>query len=570
MHYKPHFSVSILNLVLLIAICAPLVVKGDVSGDTTAYLNGDIVTLNNAQPSPEAVAVRDGKILAIGNRADVAAVAGKAAKTIDLEGRALLPGFIDSHGHFSMSVKYIEFENLAGPPVGPVANIADIEKILRQRKASTPKGEWIMGRGYDEAYLEEGRHPNRFDLDKVSKENPIALIHVSGHFMSCNTRCLEIAGIDTNTVAPEGGVIRRVDDSGEPNGVLEEQAMYKLLPYLPIHDVGKFLDLIAPAQNYYASFGITTLQDGFSTKSDLELFDRASEQGLLKLDLIAYPSYKLLPLLEGEYSPSMEYSGHWRVGGVKLSLDGSPQGKTAYLGKPYHIVPQGQDGNYRGYPILSQDEVDRYMDKFYRNGWQTLVHANGDAAAQQMIDAVARATEKYGTGDRRTTMIHAQAVRLDQLDKMKEMEIIPSFFVSHTYFWGDWHRDSVLGLERAARISPVKSALDRNMIYTLHNDAPIVPPDMLRLVWTAVNRVTRSGKVLGPEQRISVLDALKGVTIHAAYQNFEDDIKGTIEPGKLADLVILSKNPLVVDPMTIKDIKVLATIKEGEWIYHDE
>jgi predicted amidohydrolase YtcJ len=274
-----------------------------------------------------------------------------------------------------------------------------------------------------------------------------------------------------------------------------------------------------------------------------------------------------LDLLEGEYSPSQQYNHHWRVGGVKLSLDGSPQGKTAYLAEAYHVAPPGKDENYRGYPTMKQEEINQYLELFYDRGWQTLVHANGDAAAQQMINGVSLAAKKHGLKDRRTTMIHAQTVRDDQLELMQNLQIIPSFFVSHTYFWGDWHRDSVLGERRAARISPVKTAVDRRMVYTLHNDAPIVPPDMLGLIWSAVNRVTRSGEVLGPEQRVSVLDALKGVTLHAAYQNFEENIKGSIEPGKWADLVILSNNPLRVDPMTIKDIRVLETIKEGRRVY---
>ena len=552
-----------LNLALVVIGISPVVGEST----TTLYVNGDVVTLDDARPRAEAVAVRKGIILAVGNRAEVAAAAGPGAKTIDLKGRAVLPGFIDSHGHFGATAMYLAFENIAVPPVGPVNNIVDIQRILSAKKATTPAGEWILGSGYDEAYLEEGRHPNRFDLDKVSTENPVALVHVSGHFLSCNSMCLEIAGIVASTPDPEGGVIQRVRGSSEPNGVMEEQAMYKLLPILPIHDVEKFLGLIGRAQDYYASFGITTLQDGASMKSDLRLFDLAAERGLFKLDLIAYPSYKLPELLEGEYAPSREYANHWRVGGVKLGLDGSPQGKTAYLSAPYHVAPAGQDGDYRGYPTMQQAEVNHYLDTFYEKGWQTLVHANGDAAGRQMLAAVALAVEKHGKKDRRTTMIHAQTVREDQLDRMRQLQVIPSYFVSHTYFWGDWHRESVLGPERAARISPVHSSIDRNMVYTLHNDAPIVPPDMLHLVWSAVNRVTRSGKVLGPGQRVSALDALKGITIHAAYQNFEDNIKGSIEPGKLADLVILSKNPLRVDPMTIKDIQVLETIKEGVRVY---
>ncbi len=534
---------------------------------TVVYINSDIITMNDAQPNAEAVAIRDGKILAVGKQNKVLAEAGGQSDIVDLQGATLLPGFIDAHGHFSTSAMYLAFENVAAPPVGPANNIADIQRILRAKMASTASGDWLLGTGYDEAYLAEGRHPTRADLDAVSTEHPIALIHVSQHFLSCNSKCLELAGIDANSADPKGGVIQRFKGTDEPNGVMEENAMYALLPFLPIHDVDKLLKLIGPAQDFYASFGITTMQDGASMRSNLQLFKLAAQQGLFKLDLIAYPTYRDLNLLQGEFSPSRQYSNHWRIGGVKLGLDGSPQGKTAFLSAPYFRAPSNQKEDYRGYSILEPEETNRYMQLFYQKGWHTLVHANGDAAAQQMIDAVALAAKKYGIGDRRTTMIHAQTVRNDQLERMSHLQILPSFFVSHTYFWGDWHRDSVLGPQRAARISPVKSAVDSQMTYTLHNDAPIVPPDMLHLVWSAVNRITRSGKVLGPDQRVSVMDALKGITIHAAYQNFEDGSKGSIEPGKLADLVILSKNPLRVDPMTIKDIRVLETIKQGQRVY---
>lgn len=535
--------------------------------DTDLYLNGDIITMNPAQPSAQALAVRDGKILAVGDRDHVRNAAGKHTRIIDLKGQTLVPGFIDSHGHFGMSAMYMAFENIASPPVGPVNNIADIQKILRDKKTTTPAGEWILGRGYDEAYLAEGRHPTRADLDKVSTEHPIALMHVSMHFITCNSKCLQLAGIDADTQAPPGGVIRRIADSDEPNGVLEEKALYTLLPFLPLHDSEKYLKLIEQAQDYYASFGITTVQDGASIESDLQLFELAAQRDLLKLDLIAYPHYSAMELLNERYRPSQDYQNHWRVGGVKLGLDGSPQGKTAYLTQPYHQPLAHHNDDYLGYPIMAQVEVNTHIDHFFAQGWQTLVHANGDAASQQMIDAVALAQQKHGQGDRRTVMIHAQTVRDDQLDQMKALQIIPSYFASHTFFWGDWHRDSVLGPQRAKRISPLKSTLNRQMPYTLHNDAPVVPPDMLRLVWSAVNRVTRSAEVLGHQQRISVLDALKGVTLNAAYQNFEEQIKGSIEVGKLADLVILSANPLRVDPMQIKDIQVLETLKAGKSIY---
>ena len=250
-----------------------------------------------------------------------------------------------------------------------------------------------------------------------------------------------------------------------------------------------------------------------------------------------------------------------------MNLDGSPQGKTAWLTEPYYVPPEGQQADYRGYPAITDEEAIALVDKAFGNGWQILAHCNGDAAMDQFIMAIRAATEKYGKADRRPVMIHAQTVREDQLDAMKELGIIPSFFGMHTYYWGDWHRDSVLGPERAARISPAASTLKRGMIYTQHHDAPVAMPNSIMILASQMNRTTRSGKVLGPEQRVSVMDALKSITINAAYQYFEEDSKGSLEPGKLADLVILDKNPLKAEPADIKDIKVIETIKEGISIY---
>jgi hypothetical protein len=292
-----------------------------------------------------------------------------------------------------------------------------------------------------------------------------------------------------------------------------------------------------------------------------------AKEGGLKIDIVAYPDIQSAAHVIQPPLLSLTYSNHFRIGGAKLSLDGSPQGKTAWLTKPYLVPPTGKDRNYVGYPAMTDDQANAFVDEAFKNGWQVLAHCNGDAAADQFIQAVRIATEKYGPHDRRPVMIHAQIVREDQLDAMKALGIIPSFFGMHTYYWGDWHRDSVLGPDRADRISPAASALERGMIFTEHHDAPVAMPSSIMILHSQVNRTTRSGLVLGPEQRVSAIDAIKSITINAAYQHFEDRTKGSLEPGKLADLVILDRNPLSVDPMTIKDIRVIETIKEGETIY---
>ena len=554
-------------LFALFAVCG-YAVPAPVKAAATVYTGGDMLTMDDSQPVVEALAVLDGRILAVGSHSEVAAVAGADAEVRDLAGSTLLPGFIDSHGHISAVISFMAFENIASPPVGEVKSIADIQRLLAARAAETPPGEWIMAAGYDDSLLAEQRHADRFDLDRVSREHPIMAWHVSGHLMACNSACLELAGISAETGNPEGGVIRRVKDSNEPNGVLEESAVYRVyFDLLPVHDVSNRLELLERAQDYYAGFGITTVQDGAASLSDLETLQQASRQGLLKLDVVAYPWYLNASVLDEQFPFSQDYTGHFRIGGVKLGLDGSPQGKTAWLTEPYHVPPEGRTADYRGYPSMNDETVDIYVKEFFGKGVPVIAHANGDAAIDQLIRAVGNANELQGRTDRRTVVIHAQTARDDQIDAFKAEEMLPSYFAAHTFFWGDWHRDSVLGPVRGPRISPLSTTLARGVPYTIHNDAPVVPPDMMRLVWSAVNRLTRTGQTLGEGQRIPVGAALKAITINGAYQYFEEHSKGSLEAGKLADMVILSDNPLEVDPLTIKDIQVIETIKEGVTVY---
>lgn len=564
------------SAVALITACGPSEAPESVTstrsvappaGATQLYLNGIILTMVEAQPRAEAIAVRNGKILAVGSEDAVRSAAGQEAAIVDLQGNTLMPGFIDAHGHFTMTLEFLAYDNVASPPVGPVKTVDDIVQILSANKADIPAGQWIMGAGYDESLLKEQRHPTRFDLDKVSTEHPIFIRHVSGHLGVCNSKCLELGGITAETEDPAGGVFRRVSGSREPNGVLEEVALFEISKVLPTLNNLARMALLDKAQTYYARYGITSVQDGATSPDGLAFLREAARGDRLKLDVIAYPTWQYTDLLESEFPPRPGYDNHFRIGGVKLVLDGSPQGKTAWLTHPYHRPPDGQSASYRGYPILQDEQLEGYIREFFAKGWQILAHANGDAAADQLIRTITKVNGEQGEADRRTVMIHAQTVRDDQLDVMNELSIIPSFFVAHTFYWGDWHRDSVLGEVRAHRISPLQSATQRGIPYTIHNDTPIVPPDMALLLWSGVNRETRSGQILGADQRATVAQALRAVTIDAARQHFEEDIKGSLEPGKLADLVILDRNPLSENPAKLAEILVLKTIKEGETIF---
>lgn len=533
----------------------------------TIYANGDIISMDETQPTPEAIAVRGGLITAVGTLRSVQKQVGKKYNFHDLKGQVLLPGFIDAHGHLTYSNQLQLYTNLAPPPVGQVASMADLVGALKAYADEYKDAPWVIGFGYDPSLLAERRHPTKYDLDKISTTRPVVAIHVSGHLRACNSLCLELAGINENSIDPAGGIIRRLQGLQEPDGVLEETAMDLLNAIAPRPNIEQQVSLLHQTQLNYARFGVTTIQEGAASPENLKILQQAARNDLLFLDVVAFPHMVLG--IEGlkQYPVSGQYENNFRIGGIKLSLDGSPQGKTAWLSKPYHMAPHGQSATYQGYGTLTDEQTQTFVDYAYQSGAQILAHANGDAAADQMIGAIKTANERFGKSDRRPVMIHAQTVREDQIVDMVGAGIMPSYFVAHTFFWGDWHRDSVLGKRRAARISPLRSSTDQGLKYTIHNDAPVVPVDMMRLLWTAVNRVTRSGNTLGTDQKSSVMEGLRAITIDAAYQYFEEDTKGSLRVGKRADLVILDKNPMRVDPMTIKDIKILNTIKDGNMIY---
>jgi hypothetical protein len=525
--------------------------------------SSNIILMNEDKDAePLSIAIADKEIIWIGSIKEGKKIQGKH---LDYGDQAILPGFIDAHGHASFVAFSTQVANIASKPVGPVNAIENIQSELREfiNKRDLKPGEWVIGMGYDDSLLEEQRHPTKEDLDAVSSINPIYLVHVSGHLGAANTLGLSLANITSESQDPPGGKIRREMNSSQPNGVLEETAAYPV-QQLAMASYKDPMGSVVKAMQVYASNGITTAQDGASNQSSIELLQAADTQNLLTLDVISFPIAQGVPDESIQSLSFGEYSGRLKMGGVKLILDGSPQGKTAYITEPYLIPPHGQDEKYKGYPLIPQESVDQLISKYSMAKIPIMAHANGDAAADMLLEAVRKSSI---SSDHRTVMIHAQTVREDQLDQMKKLKMIPSYFSTHTFYWGDWHRDSVFGDERASRISPTNSTLKREIPFTVHNDAPIVPPDMIRLLWSTTNRLTRSGKVLGADQRISTYDALKAITINAAYQHFEEDIKGTIEVGKLADLVILSKNPLDMPINTLLDLEVVATYSHGKEIF---
>lgn len=530
----------------------------------TVYYGGRILTMEEAQLFPEAVLVKKGRIEKVGTLKDVMDAAGNAVKKMNLEGKCLMPGFIDPHSHIVLNGQMAMFADLSA-----CRNFADVIETMKAYIAEskvTPK-QVAVGFGYDNNYLEEQAHPGKAVLDQVSTGIPIMLIHVSGHIGCANSLMLELAGVTAESEDPQGGRICRVEGSNEPDGVLEESAMMGIQATMGKRikpDLGK---LFSGMQKNYVENGVTTAQEGAANKGNLTMLKMAQLLGKLDIDVVVYPliSDGGAELLKKNKKLQNGYRRHIRMGGYKMLLDGSPQGRTAWMSEPY----LGGDPDYCGYLWLTDEEAYQYCLQAINETQQILTHCNGDAASEQFITAYEKALDASTNPnkmDLRPVMIHCQTVRNDQLDRMAKINMIPSIFVGHVYYWGDVHVKN-FGEERGHHISPVKDALNRGLMINFHQDAPITKPNMLHSVWTAVNRISRLGNVIGEDQKVSVYDALKAVTINGAYAYFEEDAKGSIKEGKRADLVILDQCPMDVDPMAIKDIEVLETIKDGRSIY---
>lgn len=535
------------------------------------YYGGIIIPMTSEEETYEALAVREGIIAATGSLNDLIKKQGKKTKMIDLKGRTLLPGFIDAHSHIMMGMQLIDQVNLSSPPVSDVTNISGVINKLEEKKKenSIPAGEWIIGWGYDPDLLDEGRHPTKADLDLAFPDHPVFLLHVSGHLAVVNSRALSLAGISAESPDPAGGQIMRDKGGREPNGIIAELAVLMMRAFLPQADSATTMQQLDEVMALYASNGITTANDGFTTEDFARTLKSKSKSDKLPIDVIALISFKDMELyLKDKTIRWGEYHNGLKYAGIKVTTDGSPQGKTALMNEPYLTEVPGCQGYCRGISVVTSEQLDHIVKAVYSAGVQLYVHCNGDAAIDMLLGAHSEAVRELGLDSKqlRTVVIHSQFMRPDLVEAYKMYGIIPSYFTNHTFYWGDVHMRN-MGPERTKFISPLYSSTEAGIMYTNHSDYPITPLDPMFIAWSAVERTSRSGVTIGSEERVTIYEAIKAMTINAAYQYKEEDKKGTLEPGKMADMVILSQNPLQINPTNLTNIEVLETIKEGHTIF---
>lgn len=580
---------NIKRFVILVSIISTTLLAGcnqqkAIVAADAIYAGGTIITMNEAQASAEALAVKDGKIIAVGSKENLYSDhQGSETQLIDLAGNTLMPSFIDAHGHFMNALNTIRWANVSAPPVGEVSNIAELVLALDEyrKQQEIKKGDWIIGYGYDESLMTDGRHLTSDDLDEVLSEYRVLVIHSSNHGAVLNAQALTHYKIDATTETPAGGVIARKPDSNQPAGLLMESAFSPIFADLPQPTEEENLVLLKQAQEMYAAKGFTTVQEGATHAKELAFLKKAASRELFFLDVVSLPVFiELEKTFPGQVKINADlsidvatelkeqfgqYNSRLKLGGIKLLTDGSNQGKTGYWTKPILTPgPLGQK-DWRGEPLMPQKLVSSFFKAFHTAGVQVFTHCNADAATDMLIEA-ATSSGVVPADDRRHVVIHSQVMRPDQLDSYAQLGLTPSFFTVHAFYWGDVHITN-MGMQRASFISPMASAKAKGLRFSNHNDFMVTPQDAMMMAWTAMSRTTRTNVVLGPAERVDAYTAFKAITLDAAWQYHEEASKGSLEPGKLADLVILDKNPLDASIDQIRGIKVLQTIKEGKTVY---
>ena len=533
------------------------------------YFNGDILTMEGETPKyVEALVVKDNKIAYTGDMREALTQAGSNAALQDLKGHTLLPGFIDTWGHFALIAQDTLGVNLAYFSRNPPQTRAQL--INRLRSEAKVFNGWVIGTGYAEAMLSDGGLTIS-DLDAAYPNQPVLLENISTLTGMVNSAGLKKLGITKATKAVSG-FIPVNPKTGQLTGELIG------MPYLEAvaKAVGKYsqdltFETYRKAEKIYVSNGFTTAQSYEASIADMRNMRLAIDRKIVAIDLIALPTFDIVDQMLAS-NPNTQFGvyshgdGGFKVAGIQVPTDGAPQLRLAYFTKPY-LDTTGFPKDWRGFAYYPQALFDKYTKLAYEKNIQYFGYSNGDAGIDMTLAALAKTISETGiTEDRRTVIAHSFFARDDQLDDYKKKNIMAVMMPNDTWLYGDVY-NKVLGGERAANLSPANSANAKGITLALHNDTPSSGPNVLFSVWSAVNRKTFSGAVLGPEQRITPYLALQGFTRNAAYQYKEELSKGSLAPGKLADLVVLDQNPLKVAPDDIKNIQVLKTIKGGVEVY---
>lgn len=535
-----------------------------------AYINGNIITVNESNDRVRSFAVQGNKIIKTGTDEEVLSYVGADCEIIDLQGKTILPGFNDSHLHllnYAYSLTKIDCNELCS-----IEEIIDTSKSFAA-KNNIPPGEWIQGRGWNEVYLKENRSLSRDDLDKISTEHPIIFTRVCEHIVTVNSKALEIAGINEKTPNPWGGEIER-DSKGRLTGVLKETARY--LPYkiIPKKSIEEIKKMLIDAIEVVSSYGITSVQtDDFETFSDknwrevIKAYEEIMEEG--KLNVRVYEQC-LLPDINRlkDFIDQGNYSGkgneYFKIGPLKLLTDGSLGGRTAYLTIPYSDAP-----DTRGISVFTQSELDELIITAHTNNMRIVCHAIGDEAMRMVLESYEKAQKAKKDCDARMGIIHVQITDEEIAEKFKNQNILA--YIEPICINSDMHiAEERIGEKLLKTSYNYRTFCDMGIVTPMSSDCPVDSLNPIDSIYVGVNRKDFNGYPSGgwmPEERLTVEQMIRGFTIQSAYASFEENIKGSIEEGKLADFIILSEDITAINPDRLRDVYVEETYLGGRCVY---
>ncbi len=518
--------------------------------------NANILTVDAQNPRAQAVAIAGGRFLVVGTNEEVRPLATARTRLVNLEGKTVVPGFIDAHTHPASSgrrhLREVDCD---------LRSIAEIQAAIRKRAAATPPGQWVVGFKYDDTKTSDGRRLTRDDLDAAAPEHPVYINHRGGHTSYVNSPALKLAGVDEKTPDPPGGKFDRDPGTGRLTGGLRERATDPFARIIPStftrDDYREGVKLISQMMT---RTGVTSVHDAYGTPEDLRAYQDAREAGELR--------FRVYCLIGHMHIDRMIAAGvrtglgdEWvRVGAMKMTCDGSISERTARLSQPY----VGRPNDY-GILVMEEEELYARAHKAHEAGWQIGVHANGDVAIDTVLRVYERLQRERPRRDPRFRLEHCTVINDSLVRRIKALGAVPTPFSTYVYYHGEKMKE--YGAERLNSMFALRSFLDAGVRATQASDYPPGPFEPMMALQSSVTRTDSKGNVWGPRQRITVEEAIRVGTLHGAYASFEENLKGSIEPGKLADLVVLGRDPMRVDPSTVIQIPVERTMVGGRWVF---
>lgn len=519
-------------------------------------LNGNIITLEGDE-RVEALAVKNGRIIFKGSNVEAEKYICKDTRILDVKGRTVLPGFIDTHIHFfnlGFSLMQLDLRD--------VDSIEELKRRVKRKVEEAEPGRWILGRGWDQERFAEKRYPNRWDLDEVAKDNPVMLRRVCGHICVVNSKALKMAGIDRETLNPEGGMIDR-DENGEPTGILREKAMNLIWSVIPPPGREEYLEALNLATEEALKHGLTSIHLVSATPEEIRTLQIARRLGKLKIRVSLYVSAAYLKNLVNLGIMRGFGDEYLKINGVKLLVDGSLGARTAAMRKPY-----SDDPDNRGILTMTFNELKNIISTAHKGNLQLAIHAIGDRAVETVLKALDEVLKEHPMKDHRHRLEHASILAAELIDEMKRLGVAAS--VQPRFIISDFWAVERVGCERAKWTYPFKSLMEREILIGGGSDSPVDPLNPIYQIYSAVTRGRYEGIELYKytvNECLEPIDAIRLFTLNAAKLGFEEDVKGSIKIGKFADLIVLSHDPTEINGEELKNIKVLITIVNGEIAY---